>query len=118
MAGFRFGGRSISFKIMSGLVVVVAIGAISSVFGVFSIKGIGGELKNIAEDDIVISNQLSSVTEKQLEQAVLFGFVIALSWRSEACGSARSSKLEPISSKVLPTLKAGLKASVRKSSRT
>jgi len=67
-----FKTRSISFKIMSGLVVVVAIGAISSVFGVFSIKGVGGELKNIAEDDIVLSNQLSSVTEKQLEQAVLF----------------------------------------------
>ncbi|MGW8248364.1 MAG: HAMP domain-containing protein, partial [Acidiferrobacterales bacterium] len=72
MVGFSQGKRSIGFKIMSGLVVVIAIGAISSVFGVISIKGVGGELKNIAEDDIVISNQLSSVTEKQLEQAVLF----------------------------------------------
>ncbi|MGW8247270.1 MAG: methyl-accepting chemotaxis protein [Acidiferrobacterales bacterium] len=72
MFGDKLKVRTIGFKIMSGLVVVIAIGAISSLYGVVSIKDIGKSLKNIAEDDIVLSNEFTDVTERQLEQALLF----------------------------------------------
>jgi len=72
MIGNVFGNRGIGFKILSGIVFVVAIGAVSSFYGIFSINIVGGELRNIAEDDITLNNQFSDVTSKQLEQAKLF----------------------------------------------
>lgn len=72
MIGNGIRNRGIGFKILGGMILVVAIGAISSFYGIFSINIVGDELRNIAEDDIVITNQFSDVTEKQLEQATLF----------------------------------------------
>ncbi|MGW8246480.1 MAG: methyl-accepting chemotaxis protein [Acidiferrobacterales bacterium] len=72
MIGNVFANRGIGFKILGGIIIVVAIGAISSFYGIFSINIVGGELRNIAEDDISLTSQFSDLTEKQLEQAALF----------------------------------------------
>jgi len=72
MIGNVLANRGIGFKILGGIITVVAIGAISSFYGIFSINIVGGELRNIAEDDISLTSQFSDVTEKQLEQAALF----------------------------------------------
>jgi methyl-accepting chemotaxis protein len=72
MIGNAIRNRGIGFKILGGMILVVAIGAISSFYGIFSINTVGGELRNIAKDDIPITSQFSDVTEKQLEQAKLF----------------------------------------------
>jgi len=72
MIGNVFANRGIGFKILGGIIIVVAIGAISSFYGIISINIVGGELRNIAEDDITLTGQFSDLTEKQLEQAALF----------------------------------------------
>lgn len=72
MIGNVLANRGIGFKILGGIIIVVAIGAISSFYGIFSINIVGGELRNIAEDDISLTSQFSDLTEKQLEQAALF----------------------------------------------
>ena len=72
MIGNVFANRKIGFKILGGIITVVAIGAISSFYGIISINIVGGELRNIAEDDITLTSQFSDLTEKQLEQAALF----------------------------------------------
>ena len=72
MIGNVLANRGIGFKILGGIITVVAIGAISSFYGIFSINIVGGELRNIAEDDISLTSQFSDVTEKQLEQSALF----------------------------------------------
>jgi len=92
MAGFSLQGRSIKFKILSGFFLVVAIGAASSFYGVLSLNTVGGELKNIAEEDIPLSNRLSDITTKQLEQAVLFERALRLG-RIEGSSTGREQEL-------------------------
>jgi len=78
MLGEFISNRSIGFRILSGFVIILAIGAVSSLYGLVSLNNVGTELKTVAEDDIPISNRLSGITAKQLEQAILFERILRL----------------------------------------
>lgn len=72
MSGQLINFKSIGFRIIAGFAVVIAIGTISSLYGLSAINAVGGELKNIAEEDVPMTIMLTEITTKQLEQAILF----------------------------------------------
>ena len=74
-----FNQKSIKFRILIGFIVVLTIGAISSGYGLLSITKVGTELSTIVHDDIPLTNMLSEITSKQLEQAVLLERVLRYS---------------------------------------
>ena len=78
MFGQLLSNRSIGFRVLSGFIIVLAIGAVSSFYGLTSINKVGIELKSIAEDDIPMTTMLTEITVKQLEQAVLLERVLRL----------------------------------------
>ena len=67
-----FNGKPIRFRIFTlvGLLVVLAAG--SSMFGVFQMSRLGSELLAVAEEDMPVTDVLTTVAAHQLEQAVLF----------------------------------------------
>lgn len=56
--------------ILAGLGVL--LGFLTAAGSVYSIRQIGGELKQIAEEDIPLTNSVTEITVHQLEQAILF----------------------------------------------
>lgn len=75
---FKLSHTSIGFRIISGFVIILAIGTVSSLYGLSSISKVGAELKTIAEDDIPMTTMLMEISVKQLEQAVLLERVLRL----------------------------------------
>lgn len=63
---------SITAKIVGVSAFLLALMLISSGYAIFSMTKIGSELKAIAEKDIPMTKLLTSITEHQLEQAILF----------------------------------------------
>lgn len=75
---FKLSHTSIGFRIISGFVIILVIGTVSSLYGLSSINKVGAELKTIAEEDIPMTTMLMEVTVKQLEQAILLERVLRL----------------------------------------
>lgn len=63
---------SIKVKLIGSSAFLLILMLISSGYALFSMNQIGGELKSVAEKDIPMSKLLVSITEHQLEQAILF----------------------------------------------
>jgi len=63
---------SITTKIIGITIFLLLLMLISSGFAIFSMAQVGNELKGIAEKDIPMTKLLTSITEHQLEQAILF----------------------------------------------
>lgn len=62
----------ISFKIMGMVAILLMLMAISSGFGILKIAHIGKELKDIAEEDIPLTDAITGISINQLEQAAGF----------------------------------------------
>ncbi len=63
---------SVKVKIIGTSVFFLLLMIISSGYALFSMAQIGSELKGITEKDIPMTKLLTSITEHQLEQAILF----------------------------------------------
>ena len=63
---------SISFKILSGILLVIGIGAGSSLFGLFSLGKLGVDLDRVARLNMPLLNQMSDIKEQQLQQVIIF----------------------------------------------
>jgi methyl-accepting chemotaxis protein len=63
---------SIKTKIIGTSVFFLVLMIISSGYALLSMSNIGSELKSIAEKDIPMTKLLTSITEHQLEQSILF----------------------------------------------
>jgi len=83
MARFRVGTR-----IYSGVTIVLLILAGLSVFTGLKMQGIGGAIQSIVEKDIPVTELVTTITEHQLEQAVMLERMIRL---GEVMSASRSS---------------------------
>ncbi len=63
---------SIGQKLMSIIALLVAMMGIVAAMGIYQLKSIGGEIAEIAEQDIPMTESITSITLHQLEQAVNF----------------------------------------------
>lgn len=63
--------RSISFKMLLGILLIIGIGAGSSLFGLSSLGELRKDLELVARDDMPLTNQMSEINEQQLQQAIL-----------------------------------------------
>lgn len=63
---------SITAKIIGNSLVYLVLMLVSSLYTLFSMNQIGGELNNIAEKDMPMVQLLTKITEHQLKQAILF----------------------------------------------
>lgn len=63
---------SVTVKIIGNSVFFLVLILISTCFGLFSIIQVGNELKGISEKDIPMTKLLTTITEHQLEQSVLY----------------------------------------------
>jgi len=61
----------ISFKMLSGILLIIGISAGSSLFGLFSLGKLRNDLDILARDNIPLTNQMSEINEQQLQQALL-----------------------------------------------
>lgn len=65
-----------NIKVSSQILILALIGVtfliIVSIVSIMALRNIGGELVNIAEKDIPLTNVVSKITEHQLEQAISF----------------------------------------------
>ncbi|MCF6205128.1 MAG: methyl-accepting chemotaxis protein [Methylococcaceae bacterium] len=64
---------SIKVKIMGIAVFFIILISINSISALFSVIKIGNEIKSIAEKNIPIVKLLTSITEHQLQQTIIFG---------------------------------------------
>jgi len=71
---------SIKGRILALSSSLIAIIVAVSLFSLFSIRYIGDELESIAEQDIPLTNSLTSITIHQLEQAVHFERLLHLGY--------------------------------------
>ena len=63
---------SIKVKIIGNSLFLLALIVVSSVYALYAMNQIGSELEAIAEQDIPLTEILTSITEHQLEQAIHF----------------------------------------------
>lgn len=63
---------SLKAKLMGFASVLLGLLVISSIYSIYAMKSIGGELFAIAEEDIPLTEKVAGITTHQLEQAVQF----------------------------------------------
>lgn len=94
-AGGLLGRLSVGLKIM--MIVGICIGFLIAVggVGVFSMKKIGAEITQIAESDLPVANAITSITDKQLNQAIL----LATALRLGVMGQVNSQHFDEVAAK-------------------
>jgi len=61
----------ISFKMLSGILLIIGIGAGSSLFGLSSLGKLRNDLEILTRDNVPLTNQMSQINEQQLQQSLL-----------------------------------------------
>jgi len=81
----------ISFKMLSGILLIIGIGAGSSLFGLSSLGKLRNDLETLAQDNIPLTNQMSQINEQQLQQAILLERGLQLLAQTSANNSSQQA---------------------------
>jgi methyl-accepting chemotaxis protein len=68
MAGLK--KMKIGTKILGTIIIIIALLAVASIFGIIMMVGIGNEMQQIADEDIPLTEYITTVDNYKLEQAI------------------------------------------------